>query len=270
MLLSNHEQLLRLFYCLGFGALLYAYSALFRLWQILTKARALGRFVSDVLLCVSGGVLFFLFNLAVSGGQLRAAMLLAVALGFATAHLTVRPIGHLLMPLVSAARRIGGFMRKKGHNFLKNVGIFFKKGLHCIHKVVYNESTNNIDYKRVRFTRLFTAVPRPHDTPPSLSPLRKGCFFMKSTLKNKQSVFFRIALAALLVWVIVSLLQLQIEIKDKRHDLADLNAQIVAQERLNEDLENDSANEDLYLEQQARNKGLAKPGEIIFKEVPGN
>lgn len=93
---------------------------------------------------------------------------------------------------------------------------------------------------------------------------------MKTKLKDKQNVFFRIALAALLVWVIVSLLQLQIEINGKRDDLADIQAQIVAQERINEDLANDSVNEDLYLEQQARNKGLAKPGEIIFKEVPGN
>ncbi len=93
---------------------------------------------------------------------------------------------------------------------------------------------------------------------------------MKTQLKDKQSVFFRIALAALLVWVIVSLLQLQIEINDKRNDLADIQMQIVAQERINEDIASDSENEDLYLEQQARNKGLAKPGEIIFKEVPGN
>ncbi len=93
---------------------------------------------------------------------------------------------------------------------------------------------------------------------------------MKPQLKDKQSVSFRIALAALLVWVIVSLLQLQIEINDKRNDLADIQMQIVAQERINEDITSDSENEDLYLEQQARNKGLAKPGEIIFKEVPGN
>ncbi len=93
---------------------------------------------------------------------------------------------------------------------------------------------------------------------------------MKPRLKDKQSVFFRIALAALLVWVVVSLLQLQVEINGKRDDLADIQMQIVTQERINEDLANDSENEELYLEQQARNKGLAKPGEIIFKEVPGN
>lgn len=93
---------------------------------------------------------------------------------------------------------------------------------------------------------------------------------MKTGLKEKQNIVFRIAVAALLVWVIVSLFQLQIEISDKRAALADLNAQIVAQQRINEELEGENANDEQYLEQQARNKGLAKPGEIIYKEIPGN
>lgn len=93
---------------------------------------------------------------------------------------------------------------------------------------------------------------------------------MTKQLKEKQNVFFRIAVAALLVWVIVSLLQLQIEIGEKRSALADLNAQILTQQRINEELADENANDELYLEQQARNKGLAKPGESIYKEVPGN
>ena len=93
---------------------------------------------------------------------------------------------------------------------------------------------------------------------------------MTKQLKEKQNVFFRIAVAALLVWVIVSLLQLQLEISEKRTALADLNTQILTQKRINEELADENANDELYLEQQARNKGLAKPGESIYKEVPGN
>ncbi|MBQ3093569.1 MAG: septum formation initiator family protein [Clostridia bacterium] len=93
---------------------------------------------------------------------------------------------------------------------------------------------------------------------------------MTKQLKDKQNVFFRIAVAALLVWVIVSLLQLQIEIREKRSALADLNTQILTQKRINEELADENANDELYLEQQARDKGLAKPGESIYKEVPGN
>ncbi len=93
---------------------------------------------------------------------------------------------------------------------------------------------------------------------------------MKNGLKEKQSIVFRIAIAALLVWVIVSLFQLQIEIQDKRVVLDELQAQIIDQQRINDELETKNADDAAYLEQQARNKGLAKPGEIIYKEIPGN
>ena len=93
---------------------------------------------------------------------------------------------------------------------------------------------------------------------------------MKNAFKEKQNIIFRIAVAALLVWVLVSLFQLQIEIQDKKHDLSELQAQVVARQRDNEALEGKNADDADYLEQQARNKGLAKPGDIIFKEIPGN
>ncbi len=93
---------------------------------------------------------------------------------------------------------------------------------------------------------------------------------MKNVFKEKQNLIFRIAVAALLVWVLVSLFQLQIEIRDKQADLNDLQAQITAQQRINEELETKTANDDEYLEQQARNKDLAKPGDLVFKEIPGN
>ena len=93
---------------------------------------------------------------------------------------------------------------------------------------------------------------------------------MKTNFKDRQSIVFRVAVAALLVWIIVSLFQLQIDIKEKRTALDDLQTQIVAQQHINEELEGENADDAEYLEQQARNKGLAKPGEIIYKEIPGN
>ncbi len=93
---------------------------------------------------------------------------------------------------------------------------------------------------------------------------------MKFVVKEKQAIFFRIALAVLLIWLIVSLVQLQIEISAKASELTDLQTQIAVQTRINEELATESANDDIYLEQQARNKGLAKPGESIYKEIPGN
>ena len=95
-------------------------------------------------------------------------------------------------------------------------------------------------------------------------------FTLKIKLKEKQGVFLRIALIALLIWFLISVLQLRIEIGDKQAVLAELTAQINTQQRINEELEGENANDDLYLEQHARDNGLAKPGESIYKEVPGN
>lgn len=93
---------------------------------------------------------------------------------------------------------------------------------------------------------------------------------MKTKLGKKQNIFLRIALAAFLAWMVISLVQLQIDIGSKRSVLDDLNTQIANQQRTNEELANENANDDLYLDQQARDRGLAKPGESIYKEVPGS
>lgn len=93
---------------------------------------------------------------------------------------------------------------------------------------------------------------------------------MKIKLKEKQNIFFRIAVAALLVWVIVSLVQIRIELGEKQAFYFDLEEQILAQQRINEELASESANDEFYLEQQAHDKGFYKPGESVYKEVPGN
>lgn len=150
MMISNHEQLLRVFYFLGFGVVLCLYSELFRLWRTVTKPNAFRRFVQDMLLCISSGLGFFLFALAVSGGTLRAAMLGAAALGFAAARLTLDglrrfvfvPLARFFRPLIDSTRRIGAAMREKGRNFRKKVAFFLKKGLHCVRYVVYNKSAH--------------------------------------------------------------------------------------------------------------------------------
>ncbi len=85
-------------------------------------------------------------------------------------------------------------------------------------------------------------------------------------LKEKQSLFFRIALIALLIWCSVSLLQLRVEISELRtkvEDQAALNEQGKAD---NEKREEDLKNED-NLELYAYDKGYIRPGETIYKEV---
>ncbi len=89
---------------------------------------------------------------------------------------------------------------------------------------------------------------------------------MKNKFKEKQGVFFRIALAALLIWCTVSLLQLRVEIAQIRAEVETQtatneqdSADIEARE---EDLKNDD-NRELY----AYDKGYIRPGETVYKEV---
>lgn len=87
--------------------------------------------------------------------------------------------------------------------------------------------------------------------------------------QKKKSIFLRIALVAFAVYMVVVLVQLQMEISDRQKDIDSLQAQILQQQRLNEDLQNKVENTDLYLEQQARDDGYVRPGEDVFQEVPG-
>ncbi len=93
---------------------------------------------------------------------------------------------------------------------------------------------------------------------------------MKTKVKKKHSVILTVALIVLAVWMVISLIQLHTDISDKQTVLADINTQIANQQRANDELASENANDDLYLDQQAHDKGLAKPGESIYKEVPGN
>ena len=68
---------------------------------------------------------------------------------------------------------------------------------------------------------------------------------MRAVKKKKKSIFLRIALLAFSVYVIVMLIQLQLQI-------------------------NKSDNYEKYQEQQARKQGLTRPEELILVEVPGD
>ena len=82
---------------------------------------------------------------------------------------------------------------------------------------------------------------------------------MRAVKKKKKSIFLRIALLAFSVYVIVMLIQLQLQINE-----------IAAYVRMNEDLQNKSDNYEKYQEQQARKQGLTRPEELILVEVPGD
>lgn len=87
--------------------------------------------------------------------------------------------------------------------------------------------------------------------------------------KRKKSIFLRVALLAFSVYAIVMLAQLQMELANREKDEQAIDQRIEDQKRLNEDLELKNEDYEKFLEEQAREQGLARPGEIIFQETPG-
>lgn len=93
---------------------------------------------------------------------------------------------------------------------------------------------------------------------------------MKADKRKKKSIFLRIALLAFSVYVIVMLVQLQQELSQQKRDLDAYNQAIKNQEMLNEDLKNQTINNQAYLDQKARDQNMARPGESVYKEIPGS
>ncbi len=90
---------------------------------------------------------------------------------------------------------------------------------------------------------------------------------MRTTVKRK-SVAVRIALLALIVYAVVSLIQLQLQLDEGQRLLDDVNGRVADQLTLNADLQDQIDNYETYLEQQARKQGMAKPGETVLIEIP--
>lgn len=89
-------------------------------------------------------------------------------------------------------------------------------------------------------------------------------------VKKKKSIFLRIALLAFAVYVIVMLIQLQLQIGESQRELDGYDQQIAAYERVRDDLQMKSDNYEKYQDQQARKQGLTKPDETIIVVVPGD
>ena len=92
---------------------------------------------------------------------------------------------------------------------------------------------------------------------------------MKAVKKKKKSIFLRIALLAFSLYVIITLVQLQMDIGNKQKQLDAVQENILLQQQLNGDLKSKLENLDEYIEQEARDQNMVKPGEIVMQEVPG-
>lgn len=87
--------------------------------------------------------------------------------------------------------------------------------------------------------------------------------------RRKKSIFLRIALAAFSIYVVITLVQLQLEISEKQKKIEELAATIDLFQKENGELENLNRNYEESLERKAREQGMARPGETIYIEIPG-
>ncbi len=93
--------------------------------------------------------------------------------------------------------------------------------------------------------------------------------------KQKGGLLLRIAVFAFAVYTVVALVNQQVQISEKRQELASVKQQIQIQEIKNEDIKHalsTGANESSdYIERVAREGlNLAKPGERVFVNIAGN
>ena len=92
----------------------------------------------------------------------------------------------------------------------------------------------------------------------------------KKAAKRRKSVILRVAIVAFAVYVVVSMVQFQLQLNNAQERLDKLNAQTAAQLEENEVLQDQIDNSDAYKEQQARKQGMARPGETILVEIPND
>ena len=147
MTASSVTQLQGLLYSCGFGLLLGAWYSVWH-WRQMSVMRCA---VCDVVFCLSGAVLFFLFTLTVTGGAFRWYLFCGTATGFFTWRAT---FGFLLKKVVyitsgyfrtvkKRLKRTKEQMFGNIHKFLKKTcpktHIFFKKHLQRKGQLVYNK-----------------------------------------------------------------------------------------------------------------------------------
>ncbi len=92
----------------------------------------------------------------------------------------------------------------------------------------------------------------------------------KNAKKKKKNIILRVAFAAFAVYVVVQIVSLQIQLRNKKQEIKKLDADIQKQELLNEALKDKVENADTYLAEGAREQGYYLPGEQIYKVVPEN
>lgn len=93
-----------------------------------------------------------------------------------------------------------------------------------------------------------------------------------SRKKNKLGWIFRLLLLGVIVYIIVSFVQMQVELTSKQYELATLNISVHEQLLANEELKSmlDMRQDDEYIERVARDRlDYAFPDEKVFVDISG-
>ena len=95
---------------------------------------------------------------------------------------------------------------------------------------------------------------------------------MKAVKKKRKSILLRIAVFALAVYLVGSLVNLQLDISASQKKLDSVNEQIREETLKNEDLSAllDSGEDPEYIERMAREMGYVYPDEQVIVAVNGN
>lgn len=93
---------------------------------------------------------------------------------------------------------------------------------------------------------------------------------MKKEKKNSRSFFLTLAVIAVMGYFVISLISLQIEIRDKSQEVEDAKAQYEEIQLENEELESflEDGDESAYIERIARDiLGYVLPGERVYYDI---
>ncbi len=86
---------------------------------------------------------------------------------------------------------------------------------------------------------------------------------------SKRSWVVRILVIAVAAFLFLKLVQLHMQLEEKQQLISNMNESIHRQTLINEDLGEQIANADEYLEREANESGLYMPGQQIYQNAAG-
>ncbi len=149
MLLTNEQQLLPLFYGVGFGVWIGLIHAAVYAWRRQRRTSARMRFWQDVWFAFLAGIALFLMLLPLTGGAWRLSVLTSVGVGYAVSYRLIRrPLTrgmHLCFRVGGAVDRFLRHLLTQSVLFLqktfKKALFFSKKGLQSAFYMLYNKKS---------------------------------------------------------------------------------------------------------------------------------